>query len=507
MLGTPGNGSHGTFRGTVRRAGARWVRAVRQRWRTVPPQRRRTWGLTAGSAAAGLAVSLGAVTAAGPWDSGQRTAERSRAVTLEADSGVRHTEDARAPRGHRDDAPAPSARPVLAPVGDGAAAPTRAGLAQALRPLLDDPALGRTATASVVDVATGEELFEAGGSKPVVPASTIKLATAAAALTALGPDHRLATRTVWDADERRVVLVGGGDPTLTEERLAGLADATARAVRAGERAPRALAYDVSGYSGPGRHPIGVNPNIAPLTPLMLNAARTDDSRHGPAPRAADPAAATAERFAELLAERGVDTGRTLQARAPRDADELGVTRSAPLAALVESMLTHSDNDVAEALARHTARATGRPADFRGVRAATREVLGSLGLPVDGAVFADGSGLSRESAVPASFLSALLATAAGPDHPALRPLLTGLPVAGFTGTLGGRYDGADTGAAAGLVRAKTGTLTGVHALAGLVVAADGRLLSFAFLTTGATGPAAAQDALDRLATTVAACGCR
>ncbi|WP_461027603.1 D-alanyl-D-alanine carboxypeptidase, partial [Streptomyces sparsus] len=106
-----------------------------------------------------------------------------------------------------------------------------------------------------------------------------------------------------------------------------------------------------------------------------------------------------------------------------------------------------------------------------------------------------------------FLTALLAEAADPEHPELRPLLTGLPVAGFNGTLGRRYASAESAAGAGLVRAKTGTLTGVNSLAGTVVDADGRLLAFAFLTTGTTDPYGAQAVLDRLAATVAGCGCR
>ncbi|MEE1930354.1 D-alanyl-D-alanine carboxypeptidase/D-alanyl-D-alanine-endopeptidase [Streptomyces sp. TRM 70351] len=422
---------------------------------------------------------------------------------------MRHTEDARpgAAEPERRPAPAPSARAVLGPAGAADTAPTRAGLTAALRPLLDAPALGDTATGTVVDTATGRTLFDSGGGRAVVPASTVKLATGAAALTVLGPDHRLATRAVWDEDGRRVVLVGGGDPTLTGDRLARLAEATAAAVRKRGLAPRAVGYDVSRYRGPKRHPIGVNDNLAPLTPLMLNAARTDGSTRGPAPRAADPAAEAADAFAALLAEAGVRTGRTGPARAPGDAPVLGTDRSAPMAALVERMLTHSDNDLAEALARHTALAVGEPADFTGTRAATRKVLDSLGLPVDGTVFADGSGLSRDSRVSARLLAALLSTAARPAHPELRPLLTGLPVAGFTGTLSRRYAADGTTDAAGLVRAKTGTLTGVNTLAGQVVDAEGRLLSFAFLTTGTTDARGAQDALDRLAAAVAACGCR
>jgi D-alanyl-D-alanine carboxypeptidase/D-alanyl-D-alanine-endopeptidase (penicillin-binding protein 4) len=77
------------------------------------------------------------------------------------------------------------------------------------------------------------------------------------------------------------------------------------------------------------------------------------------------------------------------------------------------------------------------------------------------------------------------------------------VAGFTGTLATRY----TDGAAGVVRAKTGTLTGVNTLAGTVVDRDGRLLAFAFLASDTTDAQAAQSALDRTATALAACGCR
>ncbi len=169
------------------------------------------------------------------------------------------------------------------------------------------------------------------------------------------------------------------------------------------------------------------------------------------------------------------------------------------------MLTYSDNDIAEALPWHTARATGYPASFAGGRAAVTARLERLGLPVSGAHLADGSGLDRADKVSAGLLARLLARAASPDQPALRPVLTGLPVAGFTGTLRDRYGKEAVGR--GVVRAKTGTLYGVNTLAGTVVDAYGRLLTFAFLTNGSTDPAAAQRVLDRLASAVANCGCR
>ncbi|GAA2537996.1 MULTISPECIES: D-alanyl-D-alanine carboxypeptidase/D-alanyl-D-alanine endopeptidase [Streptomyces] len=477
--------------------------------------RPKTWRFTATAATAGLALAAGVATAAGPWDStGQRTAERDRAVALEAARGADHGR-ARAhagtpPRGPR---AAPPAASVLTGLGGTAtavrSAPGGKALTATLDPLLKAPALGRHSTA-VVDVTTGERLYGTGSGDALVPASTTKIATGVAALSAMGADHRLTTRAVFEPDTGEVVLVGGGDPTLTAREEAGdlaslrdLAERTAAALAKRGVREVTLSYDTTLYRGTTTHPIGVNPNLAAVTPLMADEARTDDSTSGPAPRVADPAADAARKFGAFLEDHGVKTTPPGPSKATTRADTLATVSSPPLAALVERMLTHSDNDLAEALARHTALATGESADFAGAGAAVTARLKKLGLPVKGAVFKDGSGLDRGGRLTADLLTALLVKAGDPARPELRPVLTGLPVAGFTGTLAGRYaDGA-----AGVVRAKTGTLTGVNSLAGTVVDRDGRLLAFAFLANGTTDPVAAQSALDRAATALAACGCR
>ncbi|MFG2893821.1 D-alanyl-D-alanine carboxypeptidase/D-alanyl-D-alanine-endopeptidase [Streptomyces sp. NPDC048248] len=490
-------------------------------WRSAPGSTRQTWRLTAVSAATGLTVAVVAVAATGPWDSGQRTAERARAAA-EAGTGGEHHGNPGSPGNA---GPAPSAPPVLPALGGpghgssgrGAApVPTGAGLADALAPLLKDPALGPLRTASVVDVAAGREVFGAKQKEAATPASTVKLATAVAALSVLGADHRIDTKVVRDGKDR-VVLVGGGDPTLTAREtepgageqpasLRALADDTARVLKKSRTTKITLGYDSSAYSGPPQHPIGANENIAPVSALMADEARLDDSEHGTAPRDADPAGAAARAFAGLLRERGIDVdGKPEGAKAPEKADRVARVRSLPLSALVERMLTYSDNDIAEGLARQTALATGKPASFAGAGEAVHKALAAQRLPLAGAVFDDGSGLDRDDRVSAALLSQLLLRASAPDHPNLRPVVTGLPVAAFTGTLRGRY--ADETAGAGAVRAKTGTLTGVNTLAGSVVDADGRLLVFAFMTSGTTDPQGAQRALDKLASAVANCGCR
>ncbi|MBT2440403.1 D-alanyl-D-alanine carboxypeptidase/D-alanyl-D-alanine-endopeptidase [Streptomyces sp. ISL-36] len=464
----------------------------------------RTWQLTACAAVLGLALAAGAVTAAGPWDNGQRKAERARAVTTAPTGGAHHA----APRpaaGPPRPVPAPSAAGVLRAL----AAPhtTHPGdLAALLVPLLADPGLGPLRTASVVDATTGKQLYGEGATTPMTPASTIKIATTVAALSALGPDHRIPTTVTASPDGRTLTLVGGGDPTLDPARLKTLATDTARALKGRRVTAVRLAYDTSLYTGPSRHPIGPNENIAPVVALMTQEGRLDDSDSGPAPRAADPAHDTATAFAELLAKAGVTVQNApapaRPSTAPPKAAPLARTYSAPLSTLVERTLTHSDNDLAEALARQTALARKQPASFDGAGRAVRAQLDALGLPTAGARFADGSGLSRADRMSAALLTGLLTRAADPARPALRPVLTGLPIGGFSGTLKSRFDTGPTATGAGLIRAKTGTLTGVNTLAGTVVTADGRLLAFAFLAGRTPSSYTAQPALDRLSAALA-----
>ncbi|MCX5607232.1 D-alanyl-D-alanine carboxypeptidase/D-alanyl-D-alanine-endopeptidase [Streptomyces sp. NBC_00047] len=478
-------------------------------WSEVPLIK--TWQLIAGSAAAGLALSVAVVTAAGPWDSGQRKAERDRAASWGPTGGADHGDG---PGSGSFPQAAPSAPGVLGAIGPGAprqAAAAPEGLAAALRPLLADPALGTVRTASVVDTATGQVLYESGARDAMTPASTIKIATAAAALAALGPEHRIRTAVVPGAAPGQILLLGGGDPSLTAKKkspagsggsLVALAADTARALKAAGTDSVSVGYDDSLYTGPVRHPIGDNPNIAPVTALTADEGRPDDSTSGPVARTGEPSGDAARAFAALLAERGIKvTGEPARAKAPADAHPLAATLSTPLAGLVERMLTNSDNDIAEALARQTALASGLPASFEGGEKAVTAKLAALGVDVSGSRFADGSGLNRADKVSSGLLTGLLTKAADPQRPELRPVLTGLPVAGFTGTLRGRNAGSSP--AAGLLRAKTGTLTGVNSLAGTVVDRSGRLLAFAFLTANSADGPAAEKSLDKLAAAVAA----
>jgi D-alanyl-D-alanine carboxypeptidase/D-alanyl-D-alanine-endopeptidase (penicillin-binding protein 4) len=171
------------------------------------------------------------------------------------------------------------------------------------------------------------------------------------------------------------------------------------------------------------------------------------------------------------------------------------------------MLEQSDNTIAEVLGRQVALAAGKPVSFTGATQAMIAELGELGLPANEIKLADASGLSRQNQISPSLLTDLLTLAAGGKQPQLTPLFGGLPVAGWSGTLRTRFASPRSNEVGqGIVRAKTGSLSGVNAISGQLVTRDGRLLVFAILADDTGNSLAARAALDRIAARLVACGC-
>ena len=211
-----------------------------------------------------------------------------------------------------------------------------------------------------------------------------------------------------------------------------------------------------------------------------------------------------------LARHGVTVTGTVARREEPAAEDVAVlaeVRSARLADLVEHALTDSDNTAAEALSRLVAVSSNYPASFAGAGQAVLNRLALLGVPTAGQQMSGGSGLGQGYALTPQTLVEALRLSGSAEHPELRPVLTGLPVAGASGTLVDRFDARRAQPALGAVRAKTGTLSGASSLAGTVVDADGRLLAFAVLADRVVSTEAAQSGLDLVAATLAGCGCR
>jgi D-alanyl-D-alanine carboxypeptidase/D-alanyl-D-alanine-endopeptidase (penicillin-binding protein 4) len=318
------------------------------------------------------------------------------------------------------------------------------------------------------------------------------------------------------------VLVGGGDPLLSSlspraaakvyprpATLDELADETAAALR--DRGVRrvSLGYDVSRYTGPADNPTWepdyVPDEVPPIGPLWV-----DEGIDPANPYAAslDPARAATEAFGAELTERGIRVvEQPVEARGA-SGQSLGAVDSPPLRDIVGYVLDVSDNAGAEILLREVAVAAGRPASFKGGVESVLRVLASLGVPMRGVDTYDGSGLSRDNRVTLDALLAVLRIASDERNPQLRDAVTRLPVAGYTGSLAYRFvdDRADAGL--GVVRAKTGTLSHVHGLAGTVVDRDGVAVAFVALVDRVPLPDTldAREILDEIAAAVASCGC-
>lgn len=422
-------------------------------------------------------------------------------------------------------APAPDAAQALAALtsapsaadaGAPAPVPTPAGVSAALARPLAAPALGPSVAVQVYDEASGTELYQNRASQPVAPASTAKLLTAAALLRLHSPTDRFTTTVVQGADPHTVILVGGGDPTLSGA-APGQATEYAEAARITDLAAQVkkslhgtavtkVGVDDSLFSGAATAP-GWAPDDAPSSYASpITAAMVDGGRDTPgaALRSATPDLAAGSDLATALGGAAVT-----RVKAPAGARLLGTVKSAPVDSLIEQMLTESDNVIAEVLGRQVAIAAKQAASFSGAAAAVASTLGGVGITV-GSGMKDASGLSVEDRIPAGTLGQVLVDATGTAHPEFRPIIAGLSVAGWDGTLveQNRFTGSSA-AGVGLVRAKTGSLTGVSSIAGVLTDKDGRALVFSMVADQVPGadPTPSRVALDAAVTALVGCGCR
>ena len=406
--------------------------------------------------------------------------------------------------------------PAPVPVAPTATSPRPSGKAvrRALAKALADPHLA--SLRAVVAPLTGRPVLDVGHGTSM-PASTLKLLTTTAALQALGPDRTFATRVMAEG-RKTIVLVGGGDPYLETKQprtgpyahdasLQALATRTAKALHA-EGVPQvALRYDVSLFSGPRLSPhwprgYVTGLDVSPITALWADEGMTPNGLG----EMADPAASAAQDFAAFLHHDGVQvTGSVRQTTAGSHAREIARVTSQPLADIVERVLQNSDNNGAEVLGHQVGLAVAGDGSFAGGVTGVRTTLHRLGIDLGPATFTDASGLSRHDRVDAETLVQVLQLDASPDHPQLRSVVSGLPVAAYDGTLVDRFGGSP---GRGLVRAKTGTLTGTDALAGIAADAHGHALLFAFVSNHVRYAETldTRAALDDLAASLALCPC-
>jgi D-alanyl-D-alanine carboxypeptidase/D-alanyl-D-alanine-endopeptidase (penicillin-binding protein 4) len=386
-------------------------------------------------------------------------------------------------------------------------APAATDLAARMAAHADLPVVAGNLAFSVVDAETGTVLAEREAAAPLIPASTQKLLTAAAVLRTHTGDEVLTTAA--SVQDGAVTLIGGGDMTLQDEDLRALARQTVALAAEQGLTEATLTLDASFLEGGQNSAWGDNGTaggwVAPTAALALNGGMLDGEQYGP--KSTDPAGDAARRFAELLAEEGLEVvGEIASGQAPAGAPQVEV-HSAPLGDLVRHTLLISDNTTAELLAHLVALSRGEPATPEGAAQAVQAEIEDLGIELgvpstdlENLQIHDGSGLSRQNRVPPALLAAVLAETASGDVPRLEQILYDVPIAGLSGTLAERFDEGDTVDARGQVRGKTGYLGGAATLAGVAVLPDGRTVGYSIVVHGFDGAdaAAAREAVDQVA---------
>jgi len=369
-----------------------------------------------------------------------------------------------------------------------------------------DAELGAGQSCVMVNAGSGD-VASHNANLALAPASTEKLLTGLAAMSALGSDFKYETKVLASSDPAngtvdRLWLVGAGDPSLstpdypgmvesnprrnTEEQatgpsksvtsLATLADAIATAgVR---NIPAGIQGDDSRYEAVRYLPswpasYSTDPEIGPIGALTVN--------HGigaiqPKLTAVDdPALFAATQLSGLLRARGVSVGTPGRSTAPAGANPIASVQSAPLHDLVAAAFESSDNLALEMFAREVGvKVANQGTTAAGTKAVVDKVH-ELGVPVDGVALVDGSGLDRGNRVSCQTLMSVLGFGARPEFNAL---WNGLAVAGQTGTLADEFRDS---ALNGKLHAKTGSLQGVTGLAGFVD--TGRAVVFSYLASG------------------------
>ena len=355
---------------------------------------------------------------------------------------------------------------------------------QRLDALVDDSLMETSQLGLMVWDLTSDTVLYAHNHRQLMrTASTMKLLTAITALFTLGTDYEFSTSLYYKGTISQGVLngdlfcLGGMDPMFDRpDMLAFVQALKAKGVTA-IRGRIVMDYTMKepekwgeGWCWDDDNPI--------LTPLLFGG----------------KANFSEQLLKELRAAR-INTGsaRLTSERMPGDA-KLLCTRSHHIDEVLQQMMKESDNLYAEATYYQVAALSGkRPATAADAQKMERELLKSIGLDAERYKLADGSGLSLYNYLSPEAMVMLLRHAER-EPEVFGRLLSALPIAGVDGTLKKRMVGTP---AEGNVRAKTGTVTAVSALAGYCTAPNGHRLAFSIINQGVRRTSDGRNFQDRV----------
>jgi len=305
----------------------------------------------------------------------------------------------------------------------------------AVEPELSNPSV------SLIDVSTGEIVFESNAFSQRKPASTMKILAAAATLKHLQPDQVFTTRVSLGTVPDSIVIDGEFDPWISmDHRVATKMKRTS--------------FPRIGFNSLSKVKESSGGSIKKLK-VYYNGIYANEVAS----------------YKAFYKKRGVTASfiKVSDEKATSLVSEEILTSESPqVIKMLDWFLLWSDNQLSERMAKIAAKYAGNEFNDEGVAVTFAEILISFGINPEQIVVIDASGLSRENKVTAHVLAQLLYKIH--SDPVLSKLIESLPVGGESGTLRNRY--IETAPeAVGLVKAKTGTLTGTVSLAGYVQSGD------------------------------------
>lgn len=328
----------------------------------------------------------------------------------------------------------------------------------------------------LMDLGTGEVVYEKNADYSRKPASVMKLLSAAVALQYLNPDARFSTSLSLTSTPRTLVLNGHFDPWMASHQS------------------EVVEYKRASLSYLGKKVIEKIKTLEGRSPRNLTIKFSGVYIHD------------TRLLAKYLRLRGVNAKFipiTSEESQKLAIEKFASTISPPVKDMVEFALLWSDNALANRLALEASTVMGYPRSETGISSAVTAFLNDLQIDTTGLKIRDGSGLSKKNRVTVEMVADLLLKVRG--NADFAPLYAGLPVSGISGTLEDRYL-TTAPQAVGLIHAKTGTLDGTVSLAGYV---DSGLHEYIFVAIadhihkGTVATNRARRTIDRLLGTIAA----
>ena len=328
----------------------------------------------------------------------------------------------------------------------------------------------------VVDAMTGEVIFERNSTQARKPASVIKLLSATSVLSYIDSQKVFNTNIYKGVDPGTIVINGEYDPWISMIQ--------SQAQKRGRTSLPRL-----GFNTINRYNELADAKAKRLKILYTGLFPQDLAN-----------------LQAFLKKRGIRT--TAEKITPEDAllqsaEPLVLSASPTLETMVKWTLLWSDNVLAERLARLAAITSGETFNTQGVENTFHTVLTNFGIDPDKIEVADGSGLSKQNRVTAKAIADLLMKIR--NDPKYVSVYEGLPIGGVSGTLQKRFL-TTAPQAVGLVRGKTGTLSGTVSLAGYVDSEDRQYIFVAIadkIPRRYSASERARDTLDRILGKIAA----